>query len=222
MAKLALLVATFALAFFLVNASIYRTSITPDGDEQNWSQGGWQSCQDQIWRQGYLPNCQGFVIEEAFNRPQQHSSRYLNSCCYELQNLREDCRCEGLKHALGQQLRLQGVRWETPEAAYMCEAAETALNRKLHYLERCQWYMQQETGGSSTYNTQLLNSCCDQLQNLDEGCRCTGLKQAVREQLQEGQWESEEAKDMFEVAERALRKCDLEPRRCDMQSQRWF
>ncbi|MBA0660884.1 hypothetical protein Goklo_012829, partial [Gossypium klotzschianum] len=94
--------------------------------------------------------------------------------------------------------------------------------RKRHYLERCQWYMQQETGGCSTYNTQLLNSCCDQLQNLDEGCRCTGLKQAVREQLQEGQWESEEAKDMFDVAERALRKCDLEPRRCDMQSRRWF
>ncbi|KAB2032861.1 hypothetical protein ES319_D05G407000v1 [Gossypium barbadense] len=131
MAKLALLVATFALPFFLVNASIYRTTITLDGDEEN---------------------------------------------------------------------RI----------------------RKLHYLERCQWYMQQETGGSSTCNTQLLNSCCDQLLNLDEGSRSTGLKQAVREQLQEGQWESEEAKDMFEVAERALRKCDLEPRRCDMQSRRWF
>ncbi|XP_016683913.1 2S albumin [Gossypium hirsutum] len=123
MAKLALLVATFALPFFLVNASIYRTTITLDGDEEN----------------------------------------------------RSDA-----------------------------------------------WYMQQETGGSSTCNTQLFNSCCDQLQNLDEGSRSTGLKQAVREQLQEGQWESGEAKDMFEVAERALRKCDLEPRRCDMQSRRWF
>nr|KJB53642.1 hypothetical protein B456_009G426800 [Gossypium raimondii] len=134
MAKLALLVATFALAFFLVNASIYRTTITLDSYEEN---------------------------------------------------------------------RFDAIR-------------------KLHYLERCQWYMQQETGGISTYNTQLLNSCCDQLQNLDEGSRSTGLKQAVREQLQEGQWESEEAKDMFEVAERELRKCDLEPRRCDMQSRRWF
>ncbi|XP_012442253.1 2S sulfur-rich seed storage protein 2 [Gossypium raimondii] len=123
MAKLALLVATFALAFFLVNASIYRTTITLDSYEEN--------------------------------------------------------------------------RFDA-------------------------WYMQQETGGISTYNTQLLNSCCDQLQNLDEGSRSTGLKQAVREQLQEGQWESEEAKDMFEVAERELRKCDLEPRRCDMQSRRWF
>ncbi|MBA0820791.1 hypothetical protein Gohar_021362 [Gossypium harknessii] len=129
MAKLALLVATFSLAFFLVNASIYRTSITPDGDEEKWSRHGRQSCQDQIWRQGYLPNCQRYMNEETGSSHHRYSSHYLNSCCDELENLREDCRCQGLKHALGQQLKLQGVRWESPEAEDMCEAAETALNR---------------------------------------------------------------------------------------------
>ncbi|KAH1030299.1 hypothetical protein J1N35_046032 [Gossypium stocksii] len=134
MAKLALLVATFAVAFFLVNASIYRIT---DGDEENWQQHDRRPCQDQIWQQGYLPNCQWYLNEQAGRSQGGHGSRHLNSCCYELQNLRQDCRCQGLKQALGQQLKLQGVHWQSQEAGDMCEAAETALYRCRLDSRRC-------------------------------------------------------------------------------------
>ncbi|KAE8675219.1 hypothetical protein F3Y22_tig00111689pilonHSYRG00034 [Hibiscus syriacus] len=125
MAKLALLVATFALAFFVVNASIYRHK---------------DSCQQQIREEDNLRYCQRYIENES-------SSRY---------------------------------------------------NRADRHLE----------------------SCCQQLENLERDCRCDGLEQAVRQQLEEGDWEREEAQELYKVAEKILQRCDNveEPRRCDLPS----
>ncbi|XP_039032498.1 2S sulfur-rich seed storage protein 2-like [Hibiscus syriacus] len=127
MAKLALLVATFALAFFVVNASIYRHQ---------------DSCQQQIREEDNLRYCQRYIENESsrrYNRADRH-----------------------------------------------------------------------------------LDSCCQQLENLERDCRCDGLEQAVKQQLEEGDWEREEAQELYKVAEKILQRCDNveEPRRCDLPSRR--
>ncbi|KAL4278739.1 hypothetical protein GQ457_03G023460 [Hibiscus cannabinus] len=131
MAKLALLVATFALVFLVVNASIYRP--------------GRSSCERQIRQEDNLRHCQKYLEEESSDSPYNRPGRYLDSCCQQLENLERECRCEGLQHA-------------------------------------------------------------------------------VRQQLEEGEWEREEARELFQVAKTLLRKCPNfeEPRRCEMQSRRWF
>ncbi|XWS27893.1 hypothetical protein CRYUN_Cryun25bG0019200 [Craigia yunnanensis] len=52
-------------------------------------------------------------------------------------------------------------------------------------------------------------------------CRCPVLKVAVIQQMEEGELGREERQEMFQVAEKVMKKCEMEPR-CDLHSRRWF
>ncbi|GMJ05140.1 seed storage albumin 3 [Hibiscus trionum] len=90
--------------------------------------------------------------------------------------------------------------------------------RKVDHLQACQKYLEEQLGGSSRYNKRWnLDSCCQQLEMLDNKCRCPGLRQAMK-QMEMGQMETEDMQEMYEAAERILSKCDMQPRRCDFPS----
>ncbi|XVF70542.1 hypothetical protein PTKIN_Ptkin11bG0169900 [Pterospermum kingtungense] len=139
MAKLALLLATFALVLFLTDASIYRATITTSTSESEES-----SCEQQIKEQKNLWHCQKYLEEQTSSR---------------------------------------------------------SYNRP----------------GSSRH----LDSCCEQLDDLDKKCRCPGLEVAVSKQLEEGELGKEETQEMYEVAEKVMKRCEMEPRGCDLQSRNW-
>ncbi|XVF77623.1 hypothetical protein PTKIN_Ptkin14bG0061000 [Pterospermum kingtungense] len=136
MAKLVLLLATFAIVLFLANASIYRTTITVDNDTKGRQE---SSCQKQI--------------------------------------------------------------------------------RKQNNLKYCRQYMEER---SSKHNDVPFKRCCKQLQKLDRQCRCPGLKQAVQMQMEKGAFGSEERQELFELVEEIMSECEVQPRRCEMQSRSWF
>ncbi|OMP04493.1 hypothetical protein COLO4_09580 [Corchorus olitorius] len=150
MAKLGLFLATVALALFLANASIYRTSVTVD-ENLGWSTSRESSCEEEIEKRYKVWQCQ----------------------------------------------------------LYLKEKAESPFRYK--YNPRSE--------------SRRLNSCCEQLEELDRKCRCQGLEQAAKQQLKEGQFDQQEQKEMFRVAEGILSKCQMEPRECDMPSgpyRKWF
>ncbi|GMJ15939.1 seed storage albumin 3 [Hibiscus trionum] len=115
MAKLALLVATLALAFFVVNASIYRNH-----PGRSW-------CEQQIRREDNLRQCQKYIEEESSDSPYNRPGRYLDSCCQQLENLERECRCDGLKHAVRQQL--EEGEWEREEAGELYQVAQMILRK---------------------------------------------------------------------------------------------
>ncbi|KAL4278673.1 hypothetical protein GQ457_03G023360 [Hibiscus cannabinus] len=124
MAKLALLVATFALVFLVVNASIYRP--------------GRSSCERQIRQEDNLRHCQKYLEEESSDSPYNRPGRYLDSCCQQLENLERECRCEGLQHAVRQQL--EEGEWEREEARELFQVAKTLLRKCPNFEEprRCE------------------------------------------------------------------------------------
>ncbi|KAH7861389.1 hypothetical protein Vadar_025511 [Vaccinium darrowii] len=95
-------------------------------------------------------------------------------------------------------------------------------------LRDCQMYlMQQMRGGydkvamiktESNPHQQQLRMCCQQMENLDEQCRCEGLREAMRQQRGQGQIQEEEMREMMQQAENLPSKCDLSPRRCQMRA----
>ncbi|OMO96229.1 hypothetical protein COLO4_15402 [Corchorus olitorius] len=85
---------------------------------------------------------------------------------------------------------------------------------KQDYLKHCQNYMEEQcSGGRCDYNRERINSCCQQLQKLDRQCRCTGLKQAMQQQM--GGDMGKVMHEMQQMAESVLSKCNMEPRKCD-------
>ncbi|XP_057461315.1 2S sulfur-rich seed storage protein 2-like [Actinidia eriantha] len=94
-------------------------------------------------------------------------------------------------------------------------------------LRHCQMYLAQ---GREYYEAamvtdpnpqqqQHLRECCQQLQKIDEECRCEGVRTAVRQQ--QGQREREEMGQVMQKAEDLPSKCNLSPRRCQIQAG-WF
>ncbi|XVF03971.1 hypothetical protein REPUB_Repub05bG0040000 [Reevesia pubescens] len=136
MAKLALLLATFALVLFLVNASIYRTTITVDNDDE--SPGSQSSCQQQIKKQNYLKHCQKYMEEKcsSYNPNSQH----LDSCCEQLEKLDRQCRCPGLKQAVQQQMQEQEQQGQmgSEEMQEMYEVAEKIMKKCDMKPRRCE------------------------------------------------------------------------------------
>ncbi|XVE80307.1 hypothetical protein DITRI_Ditri14bG0129200 [Diplodiscus trichospermus] len=96
--------------------------------------------------------------------------------------------------------------------------------QKQNYLRHCQKYMEEQCSSRSRENTseKHLDSCCEQLENLDRQCRCPGLKQAMQQQMQGGVMGREEMRQMYQVAEKIMSKCEIEPGRCDMQPRNWI
>ncbi|XP_044473104.1 2S albumin seed storage protein-like [Mangifera indica] len=120
MAKLSLLLASFALFLLVANASIYRATI--EIDEENSSRHHHhQSCQEQIQRQQQLRQCQQHLRQEVQGQqswdlrgiinPQQQQ-HHLRQCCQQLQELDNRCRCQGLEQVVRQQLQQGQLRGE--------------------------------------------------------------------------------------------------------------
>ena len=93
-------------------------------------------------------------------------------------------------------------------------------------LRHCQMYLAQ--AGSEYYDVSMvtdrnpqqhLRECCQQLQKIDEECRCEGVRTAVRQQ--QGQREQEEMRQVMQQAQDLPSKCNLSPRRCQIQAS-WF
>ncbi|WCJ37218.1 2S sulfur-rich seed storage protein 2 [Euphorbia peplus] len=117
MAKFTILAATFLAILFLVDASIYRTTVTIDetADDENYSP---QRCREQVQMQQNLNRCQEFFMRQVmrgrihrandendenddnWDRPQQDPFR---ACCNQIQRMDAQCRCEGLRMAIQQQ-----------------------------------------------------------------------------------------------------------------------
>ncbi|KAJ4726134.1 2S albumin seed storage protein [Melia azedarach] len=122
MAKLTLLLASFALFLLVANASIYRTTV--EIDDEN---GREQSCQEQIQQQQQLRHCQMYMMQRVRGRQQeswlldnQQQQQHLRQCCQELQQLDTRCRCQGLEQAARQgqqQVRGQEMQEELYETA---------------------------------------------------------------------------------------------------------
>ncbi|ESR65431.1 2S seed storage protein 1 [Citrus sinensis] len=100
-------------------------------------------------------------------------------------------------------------------------------------LRQCQMHLRQQVRdrqqegedglwGSSlgdNQQQQYLRQCCQQLQQLDNRCRCPGLEQALRSQLQQGQIQGGMLRQAYESASQIPRKCNISPRQgCDFSS----
>ncbi|KAE9458194.1 hypothetical protein C3L33_09907, partial [Rhododendron williamsianum] len=95
-------------------------------------------------------------------------------------------------------------------------------------LRNCQRYLQQQArgGGSDVpmitdpnpHQQQQLRQCCEQLENLNEQCRCEGVREAVRQQREQGEMQGEEMREMMQQAENLPSRCNLSPRRCQIQA----
>ncbi|EOY12555.1 hypothetical protein QUC31_001875 [Theobroma cacao] len=103
--------------------------------------------------------------------------------------------------------------------------------KKQNYLKHCQEYMEEQSRGSGSSSSRErysrpvskhLDSCCQQLEKLDTPCRCPGLKQAVQQQAEEGEFGREELQEMYETVDKIMNKCDVEPGRCNLQPRNWF
>ena len=94
-------------------------------------------------------------------------------------------------------------------------------------LRHCQMYLAQRRDqyevamvtDQNPQQQQHLRECCQQLQQIDEECRCEGVRMAVRQQ--QGQREREEMGQVMQMAQDLPSKCNLSPRRCRIQSG-WF
>ncbi|KAG5546394.1 hypothetical protein RHGRI_018545 [Rhododendron griersonianum] len=98
-------------------------------------------------------------------------------------------------------------------------------------LRDCQRFMMQQARGGGGYDVamitadvpnprqqQQLRQCCQQLENLNEQCRCEGVREAVRHQREQGEMQGEEMREMMQEAENLPSRCNLSPRRCQIRA----
>jgi hypothetical protein len=81
-------------------------------------------------------------------------------------------------------------------------------------LNHCQRFMRQQSHSGNQMQQQGFQQCCQQLRQMDERCRCEGLRQAVMQQL--GQLRGEEMQDIVESARDLPNQCRLSPQRCEI------
>ncbi|GAV60664.1 Tryp_alpha_amyl domain-containing protein [Cephalotus follicularis] len=112
------------------------------------------------------------------------------------------------------------------------QSCREQIQRQQH-LNDCQQHLVQESqeSGSSwgqgrgrrdDQQQQHLQRCCEQLQQLDTGCRCQGIQQAVQQAQKQEQLRREEVQELYDVARNLPSMCNLSPRRCEMRSNWWF
>ncbi|EEF39554.1 2S seed storage albumin protein-like [Ricinus communis] len=107
MAKLAILLASFIALLFLVDASIYRTTVIVDAEDANnilrqdihQQQRG--SCSAEIEKQQNLWRCQQYIKKEVTGWGPRMD--YYPLCCDHLEQMTSQCRCEGLRQAIQKQ-----------------------------------------------------------------------------------------------------------------------
>lgn len=95
-------------------------------------------------------------------------------------------------------------------------------------LTHCQMYLR--SSQRSSYNDmtlrmvvnpqqmQHLQECCEQLEKVDQQCRCEAIKEIVRKQQQQGQVQGERMEQMVQKARELPRMCHMEPQECQIQA----
>ncbi|KAK3021276.1 hypothetical protein RJ639_047267 [Escallonia herrerae] len=95
-------------------------------------------------------------------------------------------------------------------------------------LRSCQRYLMQgrpydELGMRMVVNPQQqsLRQCCQQLENVDEQCRCEAIRQVVRQQQQGKEMQGERMQEMVRKAQYLPQQCNMEPQQCQIRAI-WF
>ncbi|KAL8039727.1 hypothetical protein ABFX02_10G055000 [Erythranthe guttata] len=72
------------------------------------------------------------------------------------------------------------------------------------------------TTGNPQQQSQYLRDCCQQLQNVNQQCRCEAIKQAVKEiQQQGGQYQTGQSEQVYQKARSLPRQCNFRsPQQC--------
>ncbi|XP_010545209.1 PREDICTED: 2S seed storage protein 5-like [Tarenaya hassleriana] len=140
MAKLIVLLATFALFLVLSNASIYRTVVEFDEDDVN-QRGPQGRCQREFQQQQQLRACQQWIRRRAQrgggsadddielvteDDDVNQRTPALRQCCNELRQVDRMCVCPVIRHA-AQQVRYQGQH-QPQQVRQMFQAARNLPN----------------------------------------------------------------------------------------------
>ncbi|KAL2250781.1 2S albumin [Sesamum indicum] len=71
-----------------------------------------------------------------------------------------------------------------------------------------------EMSTGNQQSEQSLRDCCQQLRNVDERCRCEAIRQAVRQQQQEGGYQEGQSQQVYQRARDLPRRCNMRPQQC--------
>ncbi|KAI4378307.1 hypothetical protein MLD38_015802 [Melastoma candidum] len=72
------------------------------------------------------------------------------------------------------------------------------------------------SGGRFGGESRRLRECCQQLRQVDDRCRCQGLREILREQQQQLRGFGEEREDLERITENIPQICGVSPGRCDI------
>ncbi|GAA0185788.1 hypothetical protein LIER_33076 [Lithospermum erythrorhizon] len=107
---------------------------------------------------------------------------------------------------------------EVAELAERCQQQQQQINA-------CQRYLidssQCSSSGRSSYSNERgdwreeFPRCCEQLEQIDEQCRCEAIKQVAQQQHQ--QLQGREKEEMLQTAQSLPNLCRISPQRCDIQ-----
>ncbi|KAI4320779.1 hypothetical protein MLD38_034224 [Melastoma candidum] len=95
-------------------------------------------------------------------------------------------------------------------------------------LEHCEQYLasrrDRRAGSGEGYDEGAvarheMRSCCHQLKQVDQQCRCQEIRQIVREQQQE--YAGHEMEEIVRAARELPSMCEMSPRRCEIRTV-WF
>ncbi|XP_058219989.1 2S sulfur-rich seed storage protein 2-like [Rhododendron vialii] len=126
-----------------------------------------------------------------------------------------------LAHATQTTITTTVVEEENPGQQQRCRE-QIQRQQNLH---DCQSYLQQQAREyevamitNQNPQQQQLRQCCQQLENLDDQCRCEGIRETVRQQREQGEMQGEEMREMMQQAENLPSRCNLSPRRCQIRA----
>lgn len=129
MATLSIFAATLLLLLAISNATVYQTTIITREDESESNQGGQisQRCRQQIQGQQFQ-QCEQYIRQQAEqqggrpddvqNQQQQREQQMLRQCCEALQNMDQQCQCEGLHQIVQRQQGQQQEQQEMMQVAH--------------------------------------------------------------------------------------------------------
>ncbi|KAK1440018.1 hypothetical protein QVD17_05843 [Tagetes erecta] len=82
---------------------------------------------------------------------------------------------------------------------------------------QCRMFLQQTDNRQSRQQQQLIQQCCQELQNVDEQCQCEAVKQVLQDvqRQQQGQFSSQQLK---QKAQMLPNQCQLQTRQCQIGS----
>ncbi|KAK3199509.1 hypothetical protein Dsin_022924 [Dipteronia sinensis] len=247
MAKLTLLLATFALFLLAANATVYRTSVVINDEESR--SGHQQRCQ----QQQELSHCKMFLSQRIQGYgPNPGQQQHIQQCCQQLEQLDTECRCPGLERVtrsqvrqgqLGEQEKRQIIQTAQSipsmcgmrsmqcdfDTQMMINDEENMSGQQLircleqfqeqQQLDQCNSFLSRRIqGGANPGQQQGIRQCCHQLERLDTECRCPGLQHITWSQVQEEQLGDQQKRQIIQTAQSIPSMCGMKPTQCDFET----